>query len=390
MREAACGKGRCGELFLLRNYSPTWQHGWWKQHQRGSMPRNSDVATSRLLSKLLAVIVTVVLITTLYLAKTVVLPLALALLLSFVLAPLVTGLERIRIPRIVAIPIVLLTTGAVLGAVGWTVLVQLVEVTDALPAYTNNVHDKLQSFHQSKNTSFVRAQKELDSLSKQLGDLSSEFTDSREIIGETELGSSPARPVSVREVGGSQGRLDAMSGLLGVVISVVLVAVFTFFMLLKREDLRNRLIQLTGHGRLNLMTQAMDDASHRVSRYLSFQWLVNIAFGLIVLLVLHLMHLPHALLFGALAGLLRFIPYIGAPIGALLPTALSVAVFNGWTKTVLILAIFFCMELVTANLLEPHIYGKHTGLSSLAILVAAIFWALIWGPIGLIFFVPLT
>jgi predicted PurR-regulated permease PerM len=354
------------------------------------MPRNHDVATSRLLSKLLAVIVTVVLITTLYLAKTVVLPLALALLLSFVLAPLVTGVERIRLPRLVAIPIVLLTTGAVLGAVGWTVLVQLIEVTGALPAYTNNIHDKLQSIHQSKTTGFVRAQKELDNLSKQLGDLSSEFADSREIIGETELGSSSAHPVSVREVGGSQGRLDAMSGLLGMVISIVLVAVFTFFMLLKREDLRNRLIQLSGHGRLNLMTQAMDDASHRVSRYLTLQWLVNTAFGLIIFVVLHLMHLPHALLFGVLAGLLRFIPYIGAPIGALLPTALSVAVFNGWTKTFLILAIFFCMEIVTANLLEPHVYGKHTGLSSLAILVAAIFWALIWGPIGLILSVPLT
>ncbi len=354
------------------------------------VPRNSDVATARLLSKLLAVMVTVVLITTLYLAKTVVLPLALALLLSFVLAPLVTGLERIRMPRILAIPIVLLTTGAVLGAVGWTVLVQLVEVTDALPAYTNNIHEKLQSIHQSKTTSFVRAQKELDTLSKQVGDLSSEFADSREIIGETELGSSPARPVSVREVGGNQGRLDAMSGLLGIVISIVLVAVFTFFMLLKREDLRNRLIQLSGHGRLNLMTQAMDDASHRVSRYLSFQWLVNIAFGLTIFVVLHVMHLPHALLFGVLAGLLRFIPYIGAPIGALLPTALSVAVFSGWTKTLLILAIFFCMEIVTANLLEPQVYGKHTGLSSLAILVAAIFWGLIWGPIGLVLSVPLT
>jgi predicted PurR-regulated permease PerM len=339
---------------------------------------------------LLAVIVTVVLITTLYLAKTVVLPLALALLLSFVLAPLVTGLERIRVPRIVAIPIVLLTTGAVLGTVGWTVLVQLVEVTDALPAYTNNIHDKLQSFHKSKTTSFVRAQKELDNLSKQLNDLSSEFANSRELLGESELGSSSAHPITVREVGGSQGRLEAMSGLLGVVISIALVAVFTFFMLLKREDLRNRLIQLSGHGRLNLMTQAMDDASRRVSRYLTLQWLVNITFGLIIFVVLHLIRLPHALLFGALAGLLRFIPYIGALIGGLLPTALSIAVFNGWTRTLLILAIFFGMEIVTANLLEPHVYGKHTGLSSLAILVAAIFWALIWGPVGLILSVPLT
>jgi|HubBroStandDraft_6_1064221.scaffolds.fasta_scaffold42593_1 predicted PurR-regulated permease PerM len=353
------------------------------------MTRISGLAASRKLSQLLAVIVTVVVITTLYLAKTVILPLALALLLSFVLAPLVTGLERIRLPRIVAIPIVILVAGAVLGFVGWTALVQLVEVTDALPAYTTNIHDKLQALHRSRTTSFTRAQRELDSLSKQLGDLSSEFTGG-ELIGEKKLGSSPAHPISVREVGGSQGRLDAISGLLGLVVSVVLVVVFTFFMLLKREDLRNRLIQLSGHGHLYLMTQAMDDASRRVSRYLSLQWLVNTAFGLIVFVVLHLLNLPHALLFGALAGLLRFIPYIGAPIGALLPTALSMAVYNGWTKTGLILAIFFCMEIVTANLLEPHVYGKHTGLSSLAILVAAIFWALIWGPIGLILSVPLT
>ena len=354
------------------------------------MSRLTDLATARAISRLLAVIVTVVVITTLYLAKTVILPLALALLFTFVLAPLVTCLERIRLPRIVAIPIVILAAGAVLGAVGWTVFVQLVEVTDALPAYTTNIHDKLQALHASKTTSFVRAQQELDSLSEQIGDLSSAFNNVRELSAEKELGSSPDRPVSVREVAGSQGRLDAISGVLGVTVSIALVAVFTFFMLLKREDLRNRLIQLSGHGHLNLMTQAMDDTSRRVSRYLSLQWLMNTAFGLIIFVVLHVMGLPHALLFGALAGLLRFIPYIGAPIGALLPTALSVAVFNGWTKTLLILAIFFCMELVTANLLEPHVYGKHTGLSSLAILVAAIFWALIWGPIGLILSVPLT
>ena len=222
-----------------------------------------------------------------------------------------------------------------------------------------------------------------------MSDLSSSFTREQRHGGTLELGS-PNQPVSVREVGGSQGRLDALSGVLGVIVSVILVAVFTFFMLLKREDLRNRFIRLSGHGHLQLMTQAMDDTSRRVSRYLSLQSLVNTGFGLTIFVALHFVQLPHALLWGALAGLLRFIPYIGAPIGALLPTALSLAVFNGWTKTLLIMAIFFCLELVTANLLEPQVYGKHTGLSSLAILVAAIFWALIWGPIGLILSVPLT
>ena len=149
----------------------------------------------------------------------------------------------------------------------------------------------------------------------------------------------------MREVGGSQGRLDALSGVLGVVVSLVLVAVFTFFMLLKREDFRNRLFRLSGQGHLHLMTQAIDDTSRRVSRYLSLQALVNTSFGLIIFVALHFIRLPHALLWGALAGLLRFIPYIGAPIGALLPTALSLAVFNGWTKTLLIMAIFFCLEI---------------------------------------------
>jgi predicted PurR-regulated permease PerM len=345
--------------------------------------------SSRALSQLLAVLVTVVLITVLYLAKTVILPLALAMLLTFVLAPVVTCLERIRLPRGVAIPVVLLAAGVILGSISWTVFMQLVEVTNALPAYTTNIQDKIQSLQQSKTGGFTRAQKELDNLSQQISDLSLGFTSDQGHGAAVQLGS-PNKPVSVREVGGSQGRLDALSGVLGVIVSVILIVVFTFFMLLKREDLRNRLIRLTGHGHLQLMTQAMDDTSRRISRYLSLQSLVNTGYGLIVFIALHFIGLPHALLFGALAGLLRFIPYIGAPIGALLPTALSLAVFNGWTNTLLIMAIFFCLELVTANFLEPHVYGKHTGLSSLAILVAAIFWALIWGPIGLILSVPLT
>src|ERR1700689_1343674 len=345
--------------------------------------------SSRALSQLLAVLVTVVLITVLYLAKTVILPLALAMLLTFVLAPVVTCLERIRLPRGVAIPVVLLAAGAILGSIGWTGFVQLVEVTNALPAYTTNIQDKIQSFQQSKTGGFTRAQKELDNLSQQIRDLSLGFTSDQGDGAAVQLGP-PNNPVSGREVGGSQGRPDALSGVLGVIVSVILIVVFTFFMLLKREDLRNRLIRLSGHGHLQLMTQAMDDTSRRISRYLSLQSLVNTGYGLIVFVALHFIALPHALLWGTLAALLRFIPYIGAPIGALLPTALSLAVFNGWTNTLLIMDNFFYLELVTPNFLEPHVYGKHTGLSSLAILVAAIFWALIWGPIGLILSVPLT
>jgi predicted PurR-regulated permease PerM len=360
----------------------------------------SRPSSSRVLSQLLAVIVAVVVIGVLYLAKTVILPLALALLFTFILAPGVTGLERLHLPRMLAVVLVILTAGGILGTIGWTLFTQLVDATDGLPAYRTNIHNKFESLHSSKTSSLGRAKEELDDLSEEMATLGlnapatiapdnaveSARKRPRARISETSVD----HPLPVREVGGSQGRLDTISGALGVAVSLVLVVVFTFFMLLHREDLRNRLIRLTGHGHLNLMTQAMDDTSRRVSRYLSLQLLVNTGFGLVIFIALHLIALPHALLWGALAGLLRFVPYIGAPIGALLPTVLSIAVFQGWTQTLVVMGIFFCLEVLTANVLEPHVYGKHTGLSSLAILVAAIFWALIWGPIGLILSVPLT
>ena len=194
----------------------------------------------------------------------------------------------------------------------------------------------------------------------------------------------------MREVGASPARLDALDGALGILLTVLLVVVFTFFMLLNREELRNRFIRLTGRGNLNVMTQAMDDASRRVSRYLSLQLLVNASFGAIIAITLQLIHMPHAFLWGFLSCLLRFIPYIGAPVAAALPLAMSIAVFDGWGNTLLIMAAFLVLELVTGNFVEPHLYGRYTGLSSLAILIAAIFWSLIWGPVGLVLSVPLT
>jgi predicted PurR-regulated permease PerM len=346
--------------------------------------------TSRQVSYLLALFAAVIGVAVLYLAKTVVVPLALAILFTFLLAPLVSLLERIRMPRVVAIALVMLTFFVLVGWIGWTVGNQLVEVTAHLPAYRTNIADKLAAFHKTstKDTTFTRAEKEVDRLGKELG-ISDTGTEPKKRERNPQLGTSSEHPVAVREVQPT-GRLDTLHGVLGDMVAFLLVVVFTFFMLLQREDLRNRIIRLTGRGHLNLMTQAMDEASRRVSRYFALQLLVNTCYGSIIFTALHFFGLPHALLFGALAGLLRFIPYIGAPIAGLLPTFFSMAVFHGWTKTFLIMALFFCMEVVTANFIEPHLYGKQTGLSSLAILVAAVFWTLIWGPIGLILSVPLT
>lgn len=350
----------------------------------------TSFSKSRELSRLLTIVVAVVTIAVLYLAKEVVVPLALAILFSFLLAPLVTFLQRIRLPRVLAISLVILAAGGIVGGGGWTVFRQLVDVTANLPAYAANINEKLDSLHPSQSTSFSRAQKEVELLSRKVGVLSSNTTLDRQHPDVKELGASPNRPVAVQEVGQTNGRLSTLHGVLGAMVSILLVVVFTFFMLLQREDLRNRLIRLTGRGHLNLMTLALNDASHRVSRYLSLQLLVNACYGLIIFTVLHFIGLPHAILWGSLAGVLRFIPYIGAPIAGILPSAFSIAVFNGWTHTLVIMAVFFCMEVVTANFIEPHVYGKNTGLSSLAILVAAVFWAILWGPIGLILSVPLT
>ncbi len=341
------------------------------------------------LSQLLTLIFSLVTIAVLYLAKTVVMPLALAVLFSFLFSPLVTLLERIHLPRVLAILLVILAAGSLVGTTSWAVFKQLVDVTDHMGDYTYNINHKVEMLNRTRSTSLSTAQKELNRLGEQISALNWNLSGDRQRHEAKGLGASPSRPLTVQEVGKSD-RLDTIHGVLGAMVSVFLVVVFTFFMLLQREDLRNRLIRLTGRGHLNLMTQAMDEAGHRVSRYLALQLLVNTCYGSIIFAALYFIGLPHAMLWGALAGLLRFVPYIGAPIAAFLPTAFSLAVFNGWTPTLLIVAIFFCMEVLTANFIEPHVYGKQTGLSPLAVLVAAVFWTLIWGPIGLILSVPLT
>jgi AI-2E family transporter len=169
-----------------------------------------------------------------------------------------------------------------------------------------------------------------------------------------------------------------------------IVLVFTIFILLRREDLRNRFIRLVGHGHLNLMTQALDDASQRISKYLLLQFLVNLAYGIVIGVSLYFVGLPNALLWGVLAGAMRFLPYVGPLIGAALPTVLSLAIFDGWTRSFVIVGVFLVFEVVVANFIEPMLYGAHTGISSLAILVSAVFWTLLWGPIGLVLSTPLT
>ncbi len=169
-----------------------------------------------------------------------------------------------------------------------------------------------------------------------------------------------------------------------------IVLIFSVFLLTKQHDLRNRLFRLAGLDQLNVMTQALDDATRRVSRYLMMQFLVNASFGVLCATGLYLIGVPYAVLWGAVAGIVRIVPYVGSLVAALSPLLLSLAVFDHWMPPFLVFLLFATLELVTGNFVEPWLYGMHMGISSLALLVTTLFWAVLWGPAGLILSTPLT
>lgn len=353
----------------------------------------NGAGATRTLSRLWMITIAVVIVAVLYLGKVLLVPLAFAILFAFLLAPLVAFLERIHFGRLPAVIVVMLGFVLLLGGAGWGLFTQLIDLANDLPQYRDNITRKIDAIHKPSNSAFGRAQREVEHLSEQIGIANSTagpVLRSDKDAAKKPLGTTPEHPVQVREVGPPPDRVGQLGGILAPMATALLTIVFTFFVLLQREDLRNRLMRLSGDRNLSVLTQAMDDASRRISRYFSLQLLVNTVYGSIVFIALHFLGLPHAMFFGALSGLARFIPYIGAPFAALLATLLSLAVFDGWTKSLMIAGLYFSMEVITANFAEPRIYGKHTGLASLAILIAAAFWTLVWGPVGLALSIPIT
>jgi len=352
--------------------------------------RGSNTAEN--LFHLLAVIVAVVTIVTLYFARIVLIPLALALLFTFILTPVVKLLERIHFGRVLSTLLVVILAVVACGALGWTVTKQFGQVVNQLPDYKTNIKSKIDSFHWSTSHALGKASETMTELGKDLA--SSPGGTQAEGTSVAKRGASRApqvaAPVAVEVVKSPALPLESVQDVLRILASILIVIVFTMFMLIQREDLRNRLIALAGEGRIHLVTQTLDDASARVSRYLLLQVVVNTCYGIFIGTCLHFIGVPGALLWGVLVGLLRFLPYIGPPLGGIMPLLLSMAVFDGWTRPLMTLALFIITELIISNLVEPMLYGAHTGISSLAILVAAIFWTAIWGPIGLILSTPLT
>jgi predicted PurR-regulated permease PerM len=344
------------------------------------------------ISRIFTLFAAVVVIATLYFARVMLVPLALAVLFTFVLTPLVSVLERIHFPRFLAVFLVVALAVAGLGIAGWTVTNQLIDVTNQLPSYKSNIKTKIDSIRRPRSSRFDSAANAVKEIGKEITDTSADTAEnaSAKASAKTKAAIAPPKSAQIQVYQPASNPLESFNSVITPLGSAIIVLVLTIFMLAGREDLRNRVIGLVGHGHLNVMTQALNDAGARVSRYLLMQLLVNTGYGAVMGLGLYFIGVPNALLWGTVAGLFRFLPYVGAPLAAILPILLSLAIFATWSQPVETLLLYLIVELVVANFLEPLLYGANTGISSFAILFAAIFWGLIWGPIGLLLSTPLT
>ena len=354
-----------------------------------ALVRSSNSTTS---SKSSIFIALALAIATLYLGRQIFIPLALALVLTFLLTPLVSLLEKCRLGRVPAVLVVLVFGFALTAGAGWEVAGQLLDITGHIRDYKTNLEETLRSLHPPTAGALGQATATVRELNKELATVPGQAAAHSPNDGNG--APHPTRPVPVQLAAPPSNFVQDLRALLGPLAGPVettaIVVIFTAFMLIKREDLRNRMIRLGGQGQLTIMTQALDDASRRLSRYLLLQFLVNAGYGALFGVGLYFVRVPHALLWGILAALLRLIPYVGTFIAAAFPMAMALAVFPGWNHVLLIFGMFLVLELIIANMIEPWLYGAHTGISALAILVAAVFWSMLWGPVGLILSTPLT
>jgi predicted PurR-regulated permease PerM len=332
-------------------------------------------------------------IAALYLARAILVPLAFALILTFVLSPVVALLQRSRIGRVTSVVVTVLVMVAAAGCVAWIIAIQLVDVAQELPRYRQNIHAKMEALRIPTTGPLGLAASSLKDIVRELSSPAAPDTGPVQKRKQRTAPGTPVPPLPVQIVPQPADGWDYLRDFAPVLrpLGVTgLVLIFTVFMLIKRFDLRHRLFRLVGLGRINIMTQALDDAAQRVSRYLLMQLLVNAGFGSLFGFGLYFIGVPNSALWGVLAALFRIVPYVGTTVAAALPIALSLAAFHSWLPPLLVFLLFAGLESIVSNFIEPWLYGSNTGISSLALLVAAVFWTLLWGPAGLILSTPLT
>jgi predicted PurR-regulated permease PerM len=353
-------------------------------------------------SKTFSILSFAVVLALLYFAREVLIPFSLAVLLSFLLAPLVARFRRWGLSRFPSIVVTVLVAFALIGVVAYIVSIQVVQLADDLPRYQQNVRTKVRDLRLPGGDALKRTTNMVRGLTHELsGDGSKRPAPDTQKTQDPPPGDPPAearppepRPVPVEVVALPTTPMDVLRNVVastfGPLTTAAIVVILVIFILAQREDLRDRLIRLVGANRLNLTTQVLDEAGQRVSRYLMMQMIINTAYGVVVGTGLFFIGVPNAILWGLLSTVFRFVPYIGVWIAAAMPLIVAFAVDPGWTMISLSVGLYIVAEITAANFIEPWLYGASAGISSLAVLVAAMVWAWLWGPIGLLLSTPLT
>jgi predicted PurR-regulated permease PerM len=335
-------------------------------------------------------VIGVVVVGVLYVARDVFIPLALAMLLSFALAPAVLLLRRWHFNRILSVVCVVLLAFIVIIGVGTVMGSQLAQLAENLPGYQTNIVTKIHALRGTGTGggAIGRASAMLQTLGDEIAKPDTPSAPAKARGGETP---NPI-PVQIREPEATPLHIveNTVGPLLQPLATTGIVIIFVIFVLLQREDLRDRFIRLAGRGDLHRTTDALDEAAKRISRYLLVQAAINTCVGVLIGAGLWLLGAPNPILCGMLAMLLRFVPYVGPVIAAAVIAALTIAVDPGWTILLWAMGIFLTVETITGQIVEPFLYGHNTGISTIAVVVAAAFWTWLWGPVGLLLSTPLT
>ena len=329
----------------------------------------------------------VTIVASLYFAREILIPFALAVLISFVLAPLAVLLRRTGLPRSASVLIVVITSFGLILGIGAFGASQIAQLAEKLPEYQSNLRAKIRAIKGATTTSGSVSQ-----ATKVIEDLGQEISTPKSgPQAVTPAGGAPI-PVEIRAPNNNPLKVasELLQPILGPLAGTGLVLIFVIFLMLQREDLRDRVIRLLGTKTLNRTTEAMDEAAIRLSRYFLLQTALNAVFGALVGIGLWLIGVPSPWLWGIFTMLLRFVPYIGSIIAAALPVALAAAVDPGWTMVAWTVALFAIGEPLMGHAVEPLVLGHQTGLSPVAIIISATFWTWLWGPIGLVLATPIT
>jgi predicted PurR-regulated permease PerM/methylmalonyl-CoA mutase cobalamin-binding subunit len=314
----------------------------------------------------------------LWAAKAILLPLAIGIILAFALTPLVRQFDRWHFPRAAGVALTLVLAFGAVGGIGYVVFDQFSDLSMQITRYTSSMRQKVSQLRMADDAALRQLSRTVNRVTEQLDDNVADLRRAQPVR------IVPPRPSPMERL------RQAAAGIFEPLASTVIVLALVAFMLGQREDLRDRFIRLIGADNVTLTTRLMDEAAHRVSQFLVWQTLINLVFGAIVAAGLYWIGVPYAALWGGLTAVLRFVPYVGSLLSALGPATLAFATFPGWTPALQTIALFLTLDVLTAWFAEPLVFGRRTGVSSFALLISALFWIWVWGPVGLLLATPLT